>query len=290
MPSCVWIFIPRHSLACFTRATRRVILCPPPSSSHAKDYRLFAHRPQSHVSPARISLRRMRSEVAQAQSSKIPLTMRCPGPDKVKEQEAMTGSMSGKEKHDAEHRQGSLPFRLDLDSCALQSWRPQVGWVAPINHDAILILAREYSRGYSSLSSHSKLTVFVAVTWQLSIGPLVHKYTTPCIRPPDAIHFLSFSHISLLDQFCLLEQFGAIAKTSQKPNKTSFTQTPILTLKTNKSSHFRLQLPNECVYNKPFEASSVTFAPPPPPPPPANFVHFTGFCELLRWPLEKKSK
>ena len=27
--------------------------------------------------------------------------------------------------------------------------------VAPINHDAILILAREYSRGYSSLSSHS---------------------------------------------------------------------------------------------------------------------------------------
>ena len=43
--------------------------------------------------------------------------MRCPGPDKVKEQEAMTGSMSGKEKHDAEHRQGSLPFRLD--SCAL---------------------------------------------------------------------------------------------------------------------------------------------------------------------------
>ena len=117
MPSRVWISIPRHSLECFTRATRRVILCPPPSSSHAKDYRLFAHRPQSHVSPARISLRRMRSQVAQAQSSKIPLTMRCPGPDKVKEQEAMTGSMSGKEKHDAEHRQGSLPFRLD--SCAL---------------------------------------------------------------------------------------------------------------------------------------------------------------------------
>ena len=58
----------------------------------------------------------MRSQVAQAQSSKIPLTMRCPGPDKVKEQEAMTGSRSGKEKHDAEHqrcRQGSLPFRLD---------------------------------------------------------------------------------------------------------------------------------------------------------------------------------
>ena len=146
MPSRVWISIPRHSLACFTRATRRVILCPPPSSSHAKDYRLFAHRPQSHVSPARISLRRMRSQVAQAQSSKIPLTMRCPGPDKVKEQEAMimTGSMSGKEKHDAEHRQGSLPFRLD--SCALlKSWRPQVvDLVAPINHDAILILAREY--------------------------------------------------------------------------------------------------------------------------------------------------
>ena len=113
MPSRVWISIPRHSLACFTRATRRVILCPPPSSSHAKDYRLFAHRPQSHVSPARISLRRMRSQVAQAQSSKIPLTMRCPGPDKVNEQEAMTGSMSGKEKHDAEYRQGSLPFRLD---------------------------------------------------------------------------------------------------------------------------------------------------------------------------------
>ena len=110
MPSRVWISIPRHSLECFTRATRRVILCPPPSSSHAKDYRLFAHRPQSHVSPARISLRRMRSQVAQAQSSKTPLTMRCPGPDKVKEQEAMTGSMSGKEKHDAEYRQGSLPF------------------------------------------------------------------------------------------------------------------------------------------------------------------------------------
>ena len=159
MPSRVWISIPRHSLECFTRATRRVILCPPPSSSHAKDYRLFAHRPQSHVSPARISLRRMRSQVAQAQSSKIPLTMRSPGPDKVKEQEAMTGSMSGKEKHDAEHRQGSLPFpfssRLLLRPA--QSWRPQVGLVAPINminHDAILILAREYSRGYSSLSSH----------------------------------------------------------------------------------------------------------------------------------------
>ena len=110
MPSRVWISIPRHSLECFTRATRRVILCPPPSSSHAKDYRLFAHRPQSHVSPARISLRRMRSQVAQAQSSKIPLTMRCPGPDKVKEQEAMTGSMSGKEKHDAEHRQDLCLF------------------------------------------------------------------------------------------------------------------------------------------------------------------------------------
>ena len=110
MTSRVWISIPRHSLECFTRATRRVKLCPPPSSSHAKDYRLLAHRPQSHVSPARISLRRMRSQVAQAQSSKTPLTMRCPGPDKVKEQEAMTGSMSGKEKHDAEHRQGSLPF------------------------------------------------------------------------------------------------------------------------------------------------------------------------------------
>ena len=75
----------------------------------------------------------------------------------------MTGSMSGKEKHDAEHRQGSLPF--GLDSCALlQSWRPQVvDLVAPINHDAILILAREYSRGYSSLSSHSvKSAVFAS--------------------------------------------------------------------------------------------------------------------------------
>ena len=121
MPSRVWISIPRHSLACFTRASR---LCPPPSSSHAKDYRLFAHRRQSHVSPARISLRRMRSQVAQAQSSNTPLTMRCPGPDQVKEQEAMTGSMSGKEKHDAEHRHGSLP-QVRLDSCALQSWRPQ---------------------------------------------------------------------------------------------------------------------------------------------------------------------
>ena len=156
MPSRVWISIPRHSLECFTRATRRVILCPPPSSSHAKDYRLFAHRPQSHVSPARISLRRMRSQVAQAQSSKTPLTMRCPGPDKVKEQEAMTGSMSGKEKHDAEHRQGSLPFPFSSGLL-----RPAVlaaatfGLVAPINHDAILILAREYSRGYSSLSSRS---------------------------------------------------------------------------------------------------------------------------------------
>ena len=156
MPSRVWISIPRHSLECFTRATRRVILCPPPSSSHAKDYRLFAHRPQSHVSPARISLRRMRSQVAQAQSSKTPLTMRCPGPDKVKEQEAMTGSMSGKEKHDAGNIDKDLClFRFRLDSCALQSWRPQVGLVAPVNHDAILILAREYSRGYSSLSSHS---------------------------------------------------------------------------------------------------------------------------------------
>ena len=50
-------------------------------------------------------------------------------------------------------------FRFRLDSCALQSWRPQVGLVAPINHDAILILAREYSRGYSSLSSHSLFLV-----------------------------------------------------------------------------------------------------------------------------------
>ena len=41
--------------------------------------------------------------------------MRCPGPDKVKEQEAMTGSMSGKEKHDAGDRHGTLPFRLDHD-------------------------------------------------------------------------------------------------------------------------------------------------------------------------------
>ena len=155
MPSRVWISIPRHSLASFTRATRRVILCPPPSSSHAKDYRLFAHRPQSHVSPARISLRRMRSLVAQAQSSKIPLPMRCPGPDKVKEQEAMTGSICLEKRNTKRNiDKETLPFRLD--SCALlQSWRPQVvDLVAPINHDAILILAREYSRGYSSLSSH----------------------------------------------------------------------------------------------------------------------------------------
>ena len=109
----------------------------------------------------------MRSQVAQAQSSKIPLTMRWPGPDKVKEQEAMTGSMSGKEKHDAEHRQGSLPFRLD--SCGLlRSWRPQVvDLVAPLNHDAILILAREYSRGYSSLSSHSYQTFVIAKAIEL---------------------------------------------------------------------------------------------------------------------------
>ena len=56
--------------------------------------------------------------------------MRCPGPDKVKEQEAMTGrhgSMSGKEKHDAEHRQGSLPFRLD--SCALQLGVRKLAWL-----------------------------------------------------------------------------------------------------------------------------------------------------------------
>ena len=94
MLSRVWISNPRHFLACFTRATRRVIFCSPPSSSHAKDDRLFAHCSQSHVSPARISLRRMRSQVAQAQSSKTPLTMRCPGPDKVKEQEAMTGGLT----------------------------------------------------------------------------------------------------------------------------------------------------------------------------------------------------
>ena len=40
--------------------------------------------------------------------------MRCPGPDKVKEQEAMTGSMSGKEKHEAEHRQGDFAFSSGL--------------------------------------------------------------------------------------------------------------------------------------------------------------------------------
>ena len=165
MPSRVWISIPRHSLECFTRATRRVILCPPPSSSHAKDYRLFAHRPQSHVSPARISLRRMRSQVAQAQSSKTPLTMRCPGPDKVKEQEAMTGSLSGKEKHDAEHRQGQDICLFDWTPlaapCCSLGGRKLLTLVAPINHDAILILAREYSRGYSSLSSHSHNTPHV---------------------------------------------------------------------------------------------------------------------------------
>ena len=31
----------------------------------------------------------------------------------------MTGSMSGKEKHDAGHPHGSLPFCLDHDSCSL---------------------------------------------------------------------------------------------------------------------------------------------------------------------------
>ena len=129
MPSRVWISIPRHSLECCTRATRRVILCPPPSSSHAKDNRLFAHRPQNHVSPARISLRRMRSQVAQAQSSKTPLTMRCPGPDKVKEQEAMTGSMSGKEKHDAEHRQGSLPFPFSSGLLRLAAVLAAASWL-----------------------------------------------------------------------------------------------------------------------------------------------------------------
>ena len=106
MPSRVSISTPRHSLAvCYERysacntspialllARQGLSSLRSPSSSHAKDYRLFAHRPQSHVSPARISLRRMRSQVAQAQSSKTPLTMRCPGPDKVKEQEAMTGA------------------------------------------------------------------------------------------------------------------------------------------------------------------------------------------------------
>ena len=37
--------------------------------------------------------------------------------------------------------------------------------VAPINHDAILILAREYSRGYSSLSSHSILIDEFCMFW-----------------------------------------------------------------------------------------------------------------------------
>ena len=123
MPSRVWISIPRHSLECFTRATRRVILCPPPSSSHAKDYRLFAHRPKSHVSPARISLRRMRSQVAQAQSSKTPLTMRCPGPDKVKEQEAMTQAAACLEKRNTTRNidKDLCLFRFRPDSsCALR--------------------------------------------------------------------------------------------------------------------------------------------------------------------------
>ena len=179
MPSRVWISIPRHSLACFTRATRRVILCPPPSSSHAKDYRLFAHRPQSHVSPARISLRRMRSQVAQAQSSKTPLTMRCPGPDKVKEQEAMTGSMSGRK---SETRRGIstriFAFSSGLLRPAAVLAAAQVGLVAPINHDAILILAREYSRGYSSLSSHSKIWRQVSSHSELWLWEL-RNVTTP---------------------------------------------------------------------------------------------------------------
>ena len=70
----------------------------------------------------------------------------------------MTGSMSGKRNTKRNIDKETLPFRLD--SCALlQSWRPQVvDLVAPINHDAILVLAREYSRGYCSLSSHSECT------------------------------------------------------------------------------------------------------------------------------------
>ena len=190
MPSRVWISIPRHSLACFTRATRRVILCPPPSSSHAKDYRLFAHRPQSHVSPARISLRRMRSLVAQAQSSKIPLTMRCPGPDKVKEQKPWQAAYVWKR----ETRSGTSTRRLCLfvwtpAPCMLQSWRPQVvDLVAPINHDAILILAREYSRGYSSfLLIHRSLLLlfnFIMSVWRRRVAEqwpqqLVQRSTPP---------------------------------------------------------------------------------------------------------------
>ena len=66
----------------------------------------------------------------------------------------------------------------------------------------------------------------------------------------------------------------------QKPsetNKISFAWNPFAPLQTNESLHFRLQLSDQFLYKRPFEASSVIFErPPPPPPPPMNLVRFTG--------------
>ena len=94
--------------------------------------------------------------------------MRCLGPDKVKEQEAMTGGLSGnfgETRHETSTRIFAFSSGL-LRSCALQSWRPQVvGLVAPINHDAILILHVSSSRGYSFLSSSAEVHC-----WKISVG------------------------------------------------------------------------------------------------------------------------
>ena len=62
---------------------------------------------------------------------------------------------------------------------------------------------------------------------------------------------------------------GGHRKTSQKPSKTIkmvSLKTTSLPIEANESSHFILQLSDQCLHNRPFEASSGIFATPPPPP------------------------
>ena len=75
------------------------------------------------------------------------------------------------------------------------------------------------------------------------------------------------------------------AETQQNEKKVNFTQNS-LPLETNESSHFRLQLSDQCAYKRPLERSSVIFCKTPLPSKRFFFLFISlGFSKLLRYPL-----
>ena len=66
--------------------------------------------------------------------------------------------------------------------------------------------------------------------------------------------------------------------------RTKLFMKPLPTLETNESSHLRLELSDQFVIKRPFEALSEIFANPHPPK--DILLVSLGFCKLMQWPLK----